>query len=249
MLDGIVIVLASIVSEYVNLTLGLGYGMLMAPILLLAGYSPLQVIPALLATQLVAGIIGAFTHHKAKNVDFNDTHTRKSTVLLVGANLLGVFLAVNLALSIPEEWITAYIGLLALTVGITLISVRKSVFGFSWKKLGVVGTLAGFNKGFTGGGYGPVMMGGQMLVGGKARTSVGITLLAEGLTSLVGFGLLLGYGSIHDWNLIFPAILGAVIAVPPAVYSAKRFKDDGLGVLIGSIVIGLGILTLSKIVL
>lgn len=245
----IVIVLASLISEYVNLTLGLGYGMLMAPLLLLAGYSPLQIIPALLATQLFAGVIGAYTHHQFKNVNFHEFHTRKSTLFLITTNILGVVLAVFLAISIPEAWIAWYIGLLALTIGVATLASRKMEFNFSWKKLGFFGTLAGFNKGISGGGYGPVMMGGQLMTGIDPKRSVGVTLLAEGITSFIGFSIFLAVGRITDWNLTLFALLGAFLSLPAAVYTAKKMESTKIKLAIGAIVTLLGVITLAKLLL
>ena len=48
------------------------------------------------------------------------------------------------------------------------------------------GTIASFNKGMSGGGYGPIVTVGQILSGVEGKSAVGITSLAEGLTCLVG---------------------------------------------------------------
>ena len=62
-------------------------------------------------------------------------------------------------------------------------------YPFSWWRIGGLGTLAAFNKGISGGGYGPLVTAGQVLSGIRGRNAVGITSLAEGVTSIVGFGI------------------------------------------------------------
>jgi len=42
-----------------------------------------------------------------------------------------------------------------------LITINRN-YRFSWKKITVLGLIASFNKGISGGGYGPVVTGGQL---------------------------------------------------------------------------------------
>ncbi|WP_229776939.1 hypothetical protein, partial [Alicyclobacillus cellulosilyticus] len=68
-----------------------------------------------------------------------------------------------------------------------IVILRRSPILFSWRKLGFVSLVAGFNKGMSGGGYGPILTSGQILSGILNKQSVSITALAEGVVSLVGF--------------------------------------------------------------
>ena len=58
------------ICEFFDSTLGMGYGTTLAPLLLLMGYEPLQVVPALLFSEFVTGITAAHFHHNTGNVDF-----------------------------------------------------------------------------------------------------------------------------------------------------------------------------------
>jgi uncharacterized membrane protein YfcA len=62
-------------------------------------------------------------------------------------------------------------------MGILLLSRKK--FTFSWKKIYLIGILSGFNKGLTGGGFGPVTTAGQMIGGRNGKNSIGTTTFAE----------------------------------------------------------------------
>jgi len=49
--------------------------------------------------------------------------------------------------------------------------------------------VGAFDKGISGGGYGPVVTGEQMVLGIPGRNAVGITSFSEGLVSLVGLAV------------------------------------------------------------
>ena len=66
---GIAIAAVSFAAEYVDSSLGMGYGTTLTPVLLLFGFAPLEVVPALLVSQLLAGILSGFVHHSMGNVD------------------------------------------------------------------------------------------------------------------------------------------------------------------------------------
>ncbi|MBA3064617.1 sulfite exporter TauE/SafE family protein, partial [Candidatus Woesearchaeota archaeon] len=67
---GITIAIIAFFAEYIDSTLGMGYGTILTPLLLLFGFNPLQVVPAVLLSELITGLLAGFTHHKAGNVNF-----------------------------------------------------------------------------------------------------------------------------------------------------------------------------------
>jgi uncharacterized protein len=56
-LTGFAIAAVSFAAEYVDSSLGMGYGTTLTPVLLLLGFAPLEVVPALLVSQLLAGLL------------------------------------------------------------------------------------------------------------------------------------------------------------------------------------------------
>ncbi len=112
-----------------------------------------------------------------------------------------------------------------------------------------MGLVASFNKGISGGGYGPVVTGGQILSGVEGKSAVGITSLAEGLTCLVGIiaYVLVSKNSI-DWKLAPLIIAGAVFSVPLSAISVKKIRSRDLKLAIAVLTIILGILTIMKTV-
>ena len=132
-------------------------------------------------------------------------------------------------------------------MGIIILICLKREFKFSWKKITLLGTIASFNKGMSGGGYGPVVTGGQILSGVEGKSAVGITSLAEGLTCLVGvITYILVSKNPIDWKLAPWIITGAVLSVPLSAKSVKIIGEKILKLAIAVLTIALGILTIVK---
>lgn len=245
----VLIILLAFFCEYIDSSLGMGYGTTLTPILLIMGYNPLQIVPALLLSELISGLSAAFFHHKFKNSNFKfGTMDFKIATVMVVCSVFGALVAVHVALRVPTFYIKLYIGLLVLSMGVLIMTTLKKTFGFSWKKISSLGILAAFNKGISGGGYGPLVTSGQIISGVNSKNAVGITSLAEGLTCLVGVIAYLAYTD-HtiDWRLAPSLVLGAILSVPLAAYTVKKIKALRLKLIVGIATLVLGLVTLGKL--
>jgi len=268
---GIIIVIVAFLAEYVDSTLGMGYGTILTPLLLIFGFNPLQVVPAVLLSELITGLLAGFTHHKAGNVNFKPKSTNikyiikrlkelgyaetfrrgvpihlKIALVLAACSIIGTIAAVFIAVSISKFWLKLYIGILVTVIGVVILFTLNKNYKFSWKKILGLGFIASFNKGMSGGGYGPVVTGGQLLSGVKGRNAVGITSLAEGLTCAVGVVAYLLTKSIIDWRLAPYLIIGAVISVPFSALTVKKIKTRTLAIIIGITTLILGAFTIIQ---
>jgi uncharacterized membrane protein YfcA len=268
----IAIAVIAFCCEYMDSTLGMGYGTTLTPVLLLMGFSPMQIVPVVLLSELITGVMAGFFHHREGNVNFMPETTDfslimnqlkalgyvesfkrgvplhlKVALLLAVCSIVGTVGAVFLAVNIPKFWLKIYIGCLVLSMGVIMIVCLNREFRFSWKKITALGIIASFNKGMSGGGYGPVVTGGQILSGVEGRSAVGITSLAEGLTCLVGvITYLLVARNPIDWRLAPIIIVGAVCSVPLSAVSVKRISSRHLKTAIAVITIVLGVSTLVR---
>lgn len=266
------IMITAFVCEYMDSTLGMGYGTTLTPVLLIMGYQPLQVVPVVLISELITGILAGAFHHREGNVDFKPKTIRipeiieelktlgyiktlrkgiprhlKVALLLAACSIIGTVSAIFIAINIPKFWIKLYIGILVVSMGITIIICFNKKFRFSWKKIIGLGLLASFNKGVSGGGYGPVVTSGQILSGVESKSAVGITSLAEGLTCAVGIAtyMLISKQDL-DLTLAPFIIVGAVLSVPFSVKSVKKITEKRLKLSIAILTIILGISTIIK---
>jgi uncharacterized membrane protein YfcA len=243
-------VLLALCCEYIDSTLGMGYGTTLTPILLLMGYEPAQIVPSVLLSEFLAGILAGFLHHELGNVSFKPgSRPFKVTMVLAACSVIGAVAAVFIAVNIPTWALKTYIGVLVLAMGITILLTIHKTFAFSWTKLTGLGLLAALNKGLSGGGYGPIICGGQVLTGVSEKEAISITSLAEGLVCIIGVVayVLTGNGAV-DWGLAPSLVSGAVLSVPFAALTVKKMSLRNLRWAIGITVTGLGIYTLYKII-
>ncbi len=247
----IFIVILAFICEYIDSSLGMGYGTTLTPLLLIMGYQPLQVVPAILLSELVTGLTAGFAHHRLENVNFKiGTKDFKTASVMAACGVLGTLVAVFIALSVSIFYVKLYIGVLVLSMGILILVTLNRTYKFSWKKVSSMGLLAAFNKGISGGGYGPLVTSGQILSGVNSKNAIGITSLAEGLTCFVGVITYFIYTN-HaiQWTLAPSLVIGALASVPFAAFTVKKIKTKYLKLIVGIATVILGLVTLGKIIL
>jgi hypothetical protein len=274
-MSGLGLVFLAFGAEFIDSSLGMGYGTTLTPLLMLMGFTPLQIVPTILLSELLSGLLAAFLHHAAGNVDFKIKSTSKKLSYIIEKvkqngviksfkkgfsldfrvslflgllSIIGAVAAVLLALNIPKIWLKIYIAVLITAIGLKILVSMHKKTRFSWKKITLIGILASFNKGMSGGGYGPLVTGGQLLSGVKPKKAIAITSFAEGLTCLVGVLAFLILNSAIDWSLAPFMILGAMLSVPFSVLAVKRFRSKNLTRIIGLVVLGLGLMNIIKLV-
>lgn len=235
------------VCEFIDSSLGMGYGTSLTPILLFMGFEPLQVVPAVLFSEFVSGVTAAFFHHSVQNVNFKpSSKDTKVVIALLIFSVIGTIIAVFLAVKLPPKILKVWIGGIVLFMGIFILATFNRKPRFTWRKIITLGTIASFNKGMSAGGYGPLVMGGQLLSGIGVKNAVGITSLSEGITCLVGVILYFFLKSQVDWVLAPWLMAGAVFSVPFAVHTLKKITERKVKIAVAIVIVVLGCLTLAN---
>lgn len=200
----------AVIMEIIDSGLGMMYGTLLSPILILMGYNPKLVVPSILISQGLGGAIGSIGHHKRKNTNFSGlTRDMKISLSIILPGLLACVAGVLAAKLIPTLYMKSYIGMLVIVMG--GLCLRPIYYTFTWKKMFAVGLLSGFNKAFSGGGFGPVTSTGKILGGVDPKVSVGTTTLAEVPICFVAFLLWFAFGGSIDWRLPVALSAGALL--------------------------------------
>jgi uncharacterized membrane protein YfcA len=243
------IFLAALFCEYIDSSLGMGYGTTLTPLLLLAGFEPLQIVPCVLLSEFLTGFTAGLMHQRDGNVDFiRDRRARGTMVLLSILSAIGAIAAVTVALHVPKFWLKTIIAIIILSVGVTILATIRRQVRYRRGHIIAVGTIAAFNKGLSGGGYGPLVTAGQVVSGMPPKHAIAITSLAESLTCIVG---LTAYILIHgrvDLMLAVPLTLGAVLSVPMATLTVRWLPEYMLRSGVGIVTFMLGVLSLIKLV-
>jgi uncharacterized membrane protein YfcA len=170
------------------------------------------------------------------------------SLLLGFCGIIGGIAAAFLALNLNETIIKTYIGILVFLVGLFVF--LKLKWKFTWWKISGIGLLAAFNKGLSGGGYGPLISSGQIIVDRNPRQAVASTSLAEAvvcISSLIIYAVFSGSILNLAFSYLLTALLiGGLLSVPLAVLTVKYIPIKKLQPLIGIITMLIGIFTLLK---
>lgn len=242
-----IVILVSFLLGLIDLSVGMGFGFTLTPLLILLGYSVTETLPAVLSGSFIGGIISSISHQRLGNVNFEFRSKPLKMVLLMGTiGVLGVFLGVYSSFNIPEKYSQTYIGIITLSSGIFIQFKKRLSFRFSWKRISLMGLIGAVNKGLTGGGYGPVITSGGILSGINERAAVAIQSFSESFVSLIGFMYYYLLGNTILWSLTLNTTLGVMIAAPISAYFVKKISEENITKLITTIAIIMGLLIIMK---
>lgn len=235
------------IYEVCDSALGQGYGTLGSPTFLLLGFSSKEVVPTILLSQAMGGFVAAFFHNKFRNADFSNRRTSdmRKVYIVAFSGIIGVIIASFVGFRVSNEIMTSYIGIMVLLVGIFVLSNRT--FNFSWMKFCLISAVSAFNKGLSGGGYGPLMSGGQVAIGANIKEAIGITDLAEAPICLAGFLVWYSLQGFPPFSFMLAACVGAALAPALGAWITYEMPTQKLKKTIGIAIVILGILCLLKV--
>lgn len=241
------IFLAALVCEFMDSSLGMGYGTTLSPLLILCDFRLADIVPAVLLSECLTGFAAGLLHHRDGNVDFvRDGRARRVLCWLVLLSAAGAILAVTIVTRTSEYWLRALVGTIILLVGVVILLTARRRLAYRPAQLLAVGAVAAFNKALSGGGYGPLVTGGQVVSGVSPRQAVAISSSAEFITCLIGLCAYMYIGGGINWSLAGPLVLGALLSVPLATLAVRRLPERMLRYTVGAVACLLGIATLMK---
>ena len=137
------------VCEWIDASLGMGYGTILSPVLILFGLPPLLIVPSILLTQAIGGFSASIFHHKYHNVAFNInskaknpfyalkrlkekgiryclnrgiSEDLKTVFIITSLGIIATIAAAFIAIGISKTALSIYIGALVLVMGLFLLS-------------------------------------------------------------------------------------------------------------------------------
>lgn len=265
----LIILALAFAIEMINASLGMGWGTIFTPILILIGFPAIVAVPAVLLSQGLGSIAASVFHTKFENASFESGSIELKTAAIIGgfgvaASLLAALLAVNISKTV----LNTYIGILVLLMGVVILMNKQ--FKFSWKKIIGIGLLSAFNKGISGGGFGPVVTGGQIMAGQEQKKAIAITLFSEIPICLVGFFTYLVARAVKEvpgsvfnhqagsfvismfsekifaWELCLALVAGAFFAAPFGALVTKVLRTNNVRKAVGVLIVVLGAWMLIK---
>lgn len=239
------IVVMAVIAELIDSSLGMMYGTLLSPILIVIGFDPFIVIPSILFSQAAGGFLAATKHHKHGNVNFHiSSEDFKSFLMITGPGIVAVIIGSLVALSIPKAWLTIYISILVLVASVVILLKLRT--RFSWKRMGFIGFISAFNKSLSGGGFGPFVTGGQVAIGQKSKNAIGVTTLSQVpicFSSFLAYFFLNGFSS---WDFLGVLLIGTLIGAAAGPRITKKVNEEKLKIVVGVLALLSGLILISK---
>jgi len=252
-LDPVSIVIIGFISQFINGSLGMGFGATSSSVFIALGMSPVIVSASIHIGKVFAGMVSGASHHMFGNVD-RDLTLRLTSMGVVGG-VSGAFFLAYLA----ADFIVPVIAIILLVMGLRIflrfyIQRSKAHPGPPWglfsdKLLLPLGFFGGFVDAFGGAGWGPICM--ASLAGRtkkEIRVLIGSISMAEFFVSLAivgAFIAVLGEGGYLLW-IVVPLVIGGVIAAPIAAYATTRISPTRLGMAVGGFLVFVNIITLAR---
>jgi uncharacterized membrane protein YfcA len=241
-MEYLVLFVLALMCEFVDSGLGMMYGTILSPLLIIGGMDPQVVIPSILLSQGIGGIFASIGHHRHGNANFSPKSIDfkiGSLIYLLG--IVSVVIGAFVGTKIPSSWLRLYIGILVTVMGLLVVS--KHSFKFSWKKIIGIGVVSAFNKALSGGGYGPLVASGLIISGQKGKNAIGTTDFAEAPICLTAFLVWAFFkGTWPPMTLFLPLCLGAMIGGVLGPYAlSKSPNNKKITAVVGWLALALGL--------
>ena len=234
--------LAGGLAQLVDGTLGMGFGVTSATVLLYLGVAPVTASAATHAAKLPTTLISGLAHWKAGNVD--TAVLGRVAVPGVLGGFLGAVVLTNISLESAKGWMSGLLLFFGAVIfarfgfGARLIPTPRNGHTARW--LSPIGLLGGFVDATGGGGWGPVVTPSLMTVTThEPRKVVGTVSAAEFCVAVsVSIGFLTGAAQ-HGipWLPVLGLVAGGVVVAPYAAKLAGRLPHAPMGTLVGGLVI------------
>ncbi len=258
----LIIIILAFIFESMDSMAGMGFGTALSPLLFILGYTPLQVVPTILISEAITGVVDTFFDHEFKNVHYSFKPLNDATkigLIMAFFGCLAIFTSVILgyfAISFPDIVIKTYVAILVILMGLSgfiRIKLRKREFSKTNIKL-LIGfsALAGFNKGIGGGGYGPIITMGQIFSGIYEKSATAIVSFSESIVSIVGIltFFLISFAGINVDLVLLPSLFtGGFLAALSSPYLVRVIPNKIWKYFIPSYAFGIGIFSLIKIII
>ncbi len=240
----IVTILAlAFICEFVDSALGMGYGTLLTPGLLILGFDAMEIIPSVLLSQAISGASAAAFHRNQENLVFDDGgRMLAGSIHLIVLAAVTITLTVSVSFLIPSPARELYIAFLVIALGVLLLAARRREG--TVRSLAAFGVFAVVNKALTGAGMGPVFTTGQILCGRAPRNAIAFTTLLEVPICLLAFGAYWFFDGYSAMSLAMLLALGGLMASPFGPSVTRKLTRDTGRVVVGVLSVFIGVVTL-----
>ena len=251
------VVLLAAFFEFMDASAGMGFGTALTPLLLVLGFDPKQIVPVVMIQQAAAGLVGAFLHREFENVEWKfkpmSATIKLALIIVISGAVFNILAIVGIYKIFPVDkvWIKLYVALLLLMMGAISLFQSKKERPYRPGKMVLWASLAGFNKGVGGGGYGPVVTIGGLMAGVPVKSMLAVTAISEGTVSfisLIVWILMLVSGVTIDYVLLPSFMLATMFSAVAAPYMTRVFPEKAWKIVVPAYCLCLTVYAFWKII-
>ena len=230
------ILLAGFLAQIIDGSLGMGYGITSATIMLSAGVNPAVMSGSIHTAEMFAAGASGLSHYRFGNVN------KKLFKAIVIPGVVGAVLGAILLVQFGEshgQYLRPIMACYTLFLGIKFVynAFRKTVPRRKFKHYKALAGAGGFLDSFGGGGWGPIVTSTLINRGRTPRFVIGTVSLTEffvTLSSAFAFFVMIG---VSHWQAIIALIIGSLVAAPIAARLAGKMPRKTAFLLLGTLVI------------
>jgi len=248
----VLLALVGLAAQLVDGSLGMGYGVTSATLLVASGMGPAAASAAIHFSEIGTSLVSGISHHTLGNTDW------RTVGVLAVPGFVGAFAGATLLVSLDAEIAVPVVATILVVLGtyvtIRFLSATHRVLQFgprpTARMLAPVGLVAGTLDAVGGGGWGPVGTS-SLLASGRLepRKVVGSVDTTEFVVAVGGsLGFLVGLGAQGiAWGLVGALMLGGVVAAPLAALLVRVLPARVLGVAAGGLIVLTNLTTLAEV--
>jgi uncharacterized membrane protein YfcA len=245
----VLLALVGLGAQLVDGSLGMGYGVTSATLLVAAGIAPVAASAAIHFSELGTTLVSGFSHHTLGNTDW------RTVGVLAAPGFVGAFAGATLLVNLDTDVAVPVVAVLLIALGtfvtFRFLTPRRLQFGPRPRArfLAPLGLFGGALDAVGGGGWGPVGTS-TLLASGRLepRKVVGSVDTAEFVVAVGGsLGFLVGLGA-HgiEWAYVVALMVGGVVAAPIAALLVRYLPARVLSVAAGGLIVLTNLQTLAQ---
>ena len=240
-------ILAGCGAEIVAGSMGMGYGVICATILLMMNIDPRAISGSIHASETFTSAAGSISHFKLKNMD-------KELIkrLLVPA-IIGTVVGALWLLYLGDEgsrwakFTKPFIAVYTIVLGVKILAngFRGKVENKEVKTI-PLGLFAGFVDAFTGGGWGPLVTSSFIKNGHTPRYVIGVSTFTNFAITVVSTLIFITVPEAINWRIALGLVIGGVLTAPISALITSKLHTRKIFFIIGSLIVIMGLTTIYK---
>ncbi len=240
-------ILAGCGAEIVAGSMGMGYGVICATVLLMMNVDPRAISGSIHASETITSAAGSISHFKLKNMD--KELIKRLLLPAIAGTILGALLLLYLG-DEGSRWAKftkPFIAIYTIILGVKIL-----YNGFRGKvtnkevKIVPLGLFAGFVDAFTGGGWGPLVTSAFIKNGHTPRYVIGVSTFTNFAITVVSTLIFITVPEAINWRIALGLIIGGVLTAPVSALVTSKLHTRKIFFIIGALIIFMGLTTIYK---